>query len=186
LQIAHREGLKIPVLWNSSAYEKVETLRALEDYVDIYLPDWKYYHSLYARRYSRAEDYPAVAFAAIQEMVRQKGYLSCDEQGIAQKGVLLRLLVLPRGISGTEDILRKLADEIGTDMPLSLMAQYYPAGEAFRFPELSRGITEAEYQKVLDTAMQLGFTRVYQQELSCSDEWTPEFIQEFPASEGLL
>jgi len=178
LQDARRQGLEIPVLWNSSAYEKVETLAALEPLVDIYLPDWKYFHGLYARRYSHAENYPQVAQAAIREMLRQKGYLQCNEEGIATQGVLLRLLVLPRGISGTEDILRQVAEDFGTELPLSLMAQYYPAGEASKYPELSRGITAAEYDKVVTTALELGFTRVYQQELSCSDEWTPDFIRE--------
>lgn len=178
LQDARRQGLEIPVLWNSSAYEKVETLAALEPLVDIYLPDWKYFHGLYARRYSHAENYPQVAQAAIREMLRQKGYLQCNEEGIATQGVLLRLLVLPRGISGTEDILREVAEDFGTELPLSLMAQYYPAGEASKYPELSRGITAAEYDKVVTTALELGFTRVYQQELSCSDEWTPDFIRE--------
>jgi putative pyruvate formate lyase activating enzyme len=98
--------------------------------------------------------------------------------GIAQKGVLVRLLVLPLGLSGTENSLRRLADEIGTDVPVSLMGQYYPAGDAWRYPELGRGVSKDEYQKVLDTANELGFSNVYVQDLSSNDFWTPKFIQE--------
>jgi putative pyruvate formate lyase activating enzyme len=175
LQLAKESGLSIPIVWNSNAYEKPEVLASLEGLVDIWLPDWKYYHGVYAKKYSMAADYPQVALTAIKEMYRQAGALSTDESGLARKGLLLRLLVLPNGLSGTSDILRQLAYELGTDIPLSLMAQYYPAGKATDYAELSRGINMNEYQKVLDTASELGFTSIYMQELSCSDEWTPRF-----------
>jgi putative pyruvate formate lyase activating enzyme len=175
---ARAQGLKIPLLWNSSAYEKVETLKSLNSLVDIYLPDLKYSHGVYAKKYSHAVDYPAVALDAIKEMYSQVGPLSVDADGIAQKGVLVRLLVLPQGLSGTENNLRRLADEIGPDVPVSLMGQYYPAGEAGKYPELGRGVSDDEYQKVLDTASDLGFSSVYVQELSSNDFWTPKFHKE--------
>jgi putative pyruvate formate lyase activating enzyme len=175
---ARAQGLKIPLLWNSSAYEKVETLKSLNSLVDIYLPDLKYSHGVYAKKYSHAVDYPAVALDAIKEMYSQVGPLSVDADGIAQKGVLVRLLVLPQGLSGTENNLRRLADEIGPDVPVSLMGQYYPAGEAGKYPELGRGVSDDEYQKVLDTASDLGFSSVYVQELSSNDFWTPKFYKE--------
>jgi len=175
---ARAQGLKIPLLWNSSAYEKVETLKSLNSLVDIYLPDLKYSHGVYAKKYSHAVDYPAVALDAIKEMYSQVGPLSVDADGIAQKGVLVRLLVLPQGLSGTENNLRRLADEIGPDVPVSLMGQYYPAGEAGKYPELGRGVSDDEYQKVLDTANELGFSNVYVQEISSNDFWTPKFHKE--------
>ena len=175
---ARAQGLKIPLLWNSSAYEKVETLKSLNQLVDIYLPDLKYSHGVYAKKYSHAADYPEVALDAIREMYSQVGPLSVDADGIAQKGVLVRLLVLPQGLSGTEHNLRRLADEIGTEVPVSLMGQYYPAGDAGQHSELGRGISRDEYQKVLDTANELGFSNVYVQEISSNDFWTPIFHKE--------
>lgn len=177
LRMAKEMGLSVPIVWNSNAYEKPDVLASLEGLVDIWLPDWKYFHGVYAKRYSFAADYPQVALKAIREMYRQTGALTLDASGLAQKGVLLRLLVLPNGLSGTSDILREIAYELGTDLPIIIMAQYYPAGKAMHYPELSRGINCEEYQKVLDTASELGFSSIYAQELSCSDEWTPRFIK---------
>jgi putative pyruvate formate lyase activating enzyme len=172
---AKAQNLKIPILWNSSAYESVKTLRQLAGLVDIYLPDYKYFHPVYAGKYSQARDYPAVALAALKEMVAQCGFLQTDSEGIATQGVLVRLLVLPNALSGTKATLRMLADEFGTNLPVSLMAQYYPAARAELYPELNRGINQAEYQAVVDTATALGFADVYTQELCCSDAWTPDF-----------
>jgi len=168
-------GLQIPVLWNSSAYEKIETLKTLDGLIDIYLPDYKYYHSLYAKKYSHAANYPEIAFGAIREMHRQKGKLQLDADGIAQSGVLIRLLVLPHGLAGAKQSLLKIFDEFGPEMALSIMAQYYPAGNAHHYPELNRGIYAQEYQEVLAVATDLGFSNVYIQQLSCSDLWTPKF-----------
>ncbi len=175
LQKAKAEGLKIPILWNSSAYEKVETLKSLEGLVDIYLPDYKYHHPVYAGKYSHATDYPQTALQALTEMHRQTGFLSLDSAGIAQRGVLVRLLVLPNNLSGTRSALRDLADHFGSLLPLSLMGQYYPAADAYSYPELSRGINIDEYQIALDTIHDLGFENVFSQELSCDDAWTPRF-----------
>lgn len=175
LRKAKAQGLTIPVVYNTSAYEKVDTLKSLEDLVDIYLPDYKYHHSVFAKKYSQAADYPQVAFAAISEMIRQKGFLQMDSQGIVQKGVLLRHLVLPNGLSSSRAALQMLASEFGVLLPLSLMAQYYPAGNAGAYPELNRGISNAEYQKALDVILELGFVNVFTQELSCDDTWTPNF-----------
>jgi len=108
-------------------------------------------------------------------MVAQCGFLQTDSEGIATQGVLVRLLVLPNGLSGTKASLRMLADEFGPKLPISLMAQYYPAAQAERYPELNRGINQAEYQAVVDTAAALGFARVHTQQLCCSDDWTPDF-----------
>ena len=172
---AKEKGLTIPVLWNSSAYEKVETLQLLTGLVDIYLPDFKYAHKVYAQKYSSAPDYPAVAISAIKEMFSQVGLLELDEKGIAQKGLLLRMLVLPNKLAGCKENLYTLAEELGTELTLSLMGQYYPAGKAKNYKELTRGITLSEYFEVVDTAVELGFTKLYTQEISSSDTWTPNF-----------
>jgi len=172
---AKEKGLTIPVLWNSSAYEKVETLQLLTGLVDIYLPDFKYAHKVYAQKYSAAPDYPAVAISAIKEMFSQVGLLKLDEKGIAQKGLLLRMLVLPNKLAGCKENLYTLAEELGTELTLSLMGQYYPAGKAKNYKELTRGITLSEYFEVVDTAVELGFTKLYTQEISSSDTWTPNF-----------
>ncbi|MEN6444476.1 MAG: radical SAM protein [Candidatus Cloacimonas sp.] len=172
---AKKEGLTIPVVWNSSAYEKVETLQTLKGLIDIYLPDFKYAHKIYAGKYSSALDYPSFALAAIKEMFAQTGLLEIDQQGIAQQGMIIRLLILPDGLSGCKENLRLLADELNLNITLSLMGQYYPAGKAMNYKELSRGITEKEYQDVVDTALELGFTNIYTQEISHSDVWTPDF-----------
>ncbi len=172
---AKEKGLTIPVLWNSSAYEKVETLQLLTGLVDIYLPDFKYAHKVYAQKYSSAPDYPAVAISAIKEMFSQVGLLELDEKGIAQKGLLLRMLVLPNKLAGCKENLYTLTEELGTELTLSLMGQYYPAGKAKNYKELTRGITLSEYFEVVDTAVELGFTKLYTQEISSSDTWTPNF-----------
>ncbi|MDD2332150.1 MAG: radical SAM protein, partial [Candidatus Cloacimonetes bacterium] len=178
LILAKKEGLTLPILWNSNAYEKVETLKELAGLIDIYLPDLKYAHSVYSKKYSKASDYPQVAKFALKEMFFQAGNLHINDNGIAQKGLLIRHLVLPNALAGSRDLLLWIKDELGTQVYISLMAQYYPAHQAIGIPELARGITQEEYDKVLDYAQQLGFANVFYQELSCSSEWTPEFCEE--------
>lgn len=178
IQIAKNQGLVIPIVWNSSAYESVETLQSLAGLVDIYLPDLKYAHAVYAKKYSHAADYPLVAMQAICEMHNQVGLLQLDSEGIATRGMIIRLLVLPGPLSGIRQSLYNIAQELGTDVTLSLMGQYYPAAKAESYPELSRGISQAEYQTAVDAVQELGFHNVFIQELSCSDSWTPNFVNE--------
>jgi len=175
LHLAKGQGLGIPIVWNSSAYEKPEILKQLKGLVDVYLPDYKYGHGVYAQKYSQARDYPDVALAAITEMFSQVGTLQFDAAGLATRGLLIRILVLPNGLSGSQKVLRLLADTFGTELSLSLMGQYYPAGSASQFPELTRGITPREYAEVLNTAWELGFSHINTQELSSNDSWTPAF-----------
>lgn len=177
LRMAKERGLRIPVVWNSNAYEKVEVLRELDGWVDVYLPDYKYAHGIYSHKYSGARDYPVVALAAIQEMWKQVGKLQVNPQGMASQGVIVRHLVLPNRISGTIEVLNRLFDAFGPQLCISLMAQYYPAGDASRYPELQRGINAEEYDAAVDCARELGFEQVFVQELSCSDEWTPKFAR---------
>lgn len=173
--IAKSAGLYIPIVWNSNAYEHPKVLRKLEGLVDIFLPDMKYAHKIYAAKYSHAADYPDVANAAIREMYAMTGTLQCDNEGIAKSGFIIRLLVLPNGLAGIRDSLYRIASEIGTEVQLSIMAQYYPTHQASKYPELARGINASEYDKVIETVSDLGFGNVFMQELSCSSEWTPTF-----------
>ncbi|MBM4404412.1 MAG: radical SAM protein [Candidatus Cloacimonetes bacterium] len=172
---AKDKGSKIPIVWNSNAYEKVETLQTLSGLVDIYLPDLKFMRENAALLCTGRSDYPDIAGAAIKEMFRQAGYLHVDKDGIAEKGVLIRLLVLPHDLSGTGAALEWIARELGSDTAISLMAQYYPAGQAMQQHELNRGITPREYQDAIRCLEYWGFENGFVQELSCSSQWTPDF-----------
>ncbi len=176
LQVKERD-LKIPIVWNSSAYEKVDILNKLDGLVDVYLPDLKFAEKGMSKLYSHVADYPDIARQAILEMHHQVGDLVCDKNGIARKGLIIRLLVMPGNVSGTVSSLQWISANLGNSTCISLMAQYYPAGEAFRHPEINRGITAREYKLALDALEELGFTNGFTQELTCSDEWTPDFTK---------
>jgi putative pyruvate formate lyase activating enzyme len=164
LRIAVRQGLRIPLVYNCCGYEPVHVLRQLDGIVDIYLPDFKYADPEAACRYSPgARDYPEVAAAAIEEMRRQVGELVLDEDGIALRGLMVRHLVLPGNAAGTDKFVRFVADRLGPETYVNIMSQYRPAYRAFRFPELSRRITDEEYRQALEWARQAGLTRVERQ-----------------------
>lgn len=174
---ALRPKLRIPVLYNCGGYESVDALRALEGLVDIYLPDFKYLDADRAGRYSGAPDYADVATAALREMLRQVGRPVTDENGIMQRGVIVRHLVLPGGRADSVGVLRHLAQSFGTDaFLLSLMSQYTPDFAA-RSPyrELHRRVTTFEYDAVLREAQSLGFDGFLQSRTSASAAFTPEF-----------
>jgi putative pyruvate formate lyase activating enzyme len=175
LTMARTRGLGVPVVWNSNAYECVDTLQRLKGLVDIYLPDYKYASADKALKYSSAPDYPVIALKAIHEMWKQVGELVVDEDDIALKGVIVRHLVLPNRIAGSAEVVRVLHREFGPSLALSLMAQYYTAGNAGSFPELSRGLKPLEYKEILDLLPEFGFEWVFAQDLDSSPEWTPEF-----------
>jgi putative pyruvate formate lyase activating enzyme len=185
IRIAKDGGLKIPIVYNSNAYENVEALRMLEGLVDIYLPDFKYWNGGVARRLSFAEDYPLHARRAILEMARQVGNLVLEE-GIARRGLLIRHLVLPSGLSGAKNVLRWIKEEIGADTYVSLMAQYYPTFRAFETPMLRRRITQEEYEDVLGFALCLGLKNIFVQELESALILLPDFDNKDPfrAAEG--
>ncbi|MDQ7835616.1 MAG: radical SAM protein [Humidesulfovibrio sp.] len=174
LTLARNSGLTIPVVWNSSAYETVESLRSLEGLVDIFLPDLRYMDATAAARYSAAPDYPEVATAAIAEMHRQVGRLVVED-GIARRGLLIRLLVLP-GNAGRADLaLDWIAENLGTDTAVSLMGQYYPAHRASEFPEINRCLKPIEYAAVRRHMERLGFSDGFVQEVGSSAAFTPDF-----------
>ena len=165
---------KIPIVYNSSGYESVETLKALEGYVDIYLPDFKYIDSGMAKLLSGAADYPEVALGAIREMVRQTGAAVYDENGMMLRGTQIRHLVLPGLTGDSMKILTMIADEF-PGVPVSLMGQYTPFGRALSIPGMNRRITKKEYSRVL-SHMDMIELPGYRQELSSADaQYVPAF-----------
>ncbi len=174
LRLARERGLRVPVVWNSSAYEKPETLRLLKGLVDIYLPDFRYFDPALAVRYSAAPDYPAHAQRAIAEMFRQAGHLAVKE-GIATKGLMIRLLVLPGQAGEIRKILSWIRGALGAETWVSLMGQYYPAHRAGEFPEIHRSVTEEEYELCLKYLDELGFENGFAQEVGSCADYTPEF-----------
>lgn len=172
-----KRSFGLPIVWNSGGYERVETLRRLEGLVDIYLPDLKYASASLAARYSGAPDYPEVAILALREMYRQVGEFSEDADGIAQRGLIVRHLVLPGGRHDSTAVLELLASSLPVEkIRLSLMSQYTPdfaADSPYR--ELRRRITEFEYRTVLDAAERIGFLGYCQERSSASKKFTPDF-----------
>ncbi|SMB99969.1 putative pyruvate formate lyase activating enzyme [Thermanaeromonas toyohensis ToBE] len=152
LAIAAEQGLRLPLVYNCGGYEETATLRAIEGIIDIYMPDFKYADAEVGRRLSKVPDYPQVAQEAIKEMHRQVGDLELDEGGIARKGLIIRHLVLPGGLAGTKEVLEFIAREISPYSYINIMSQYYPAGEAHRYPLLTRRITTEEYREALRLA----------------------------------
>ena len=176
LGLARAKGFSLPVVYNSSAYEKVETIEALQGMVDIYLPDLKYFSGESARAYSEAKDYPEVAKAAIRAMFQQVGPLQFREDGSLESGVIVRHMVLPGHRRESMEILDWLWQEFGDEVQLSLMSQYTPMYRAGEHKKLSRRLTTFEYDSVVEHALKLGITRCYIQERrAASEEYVPEF-----------
>ena len=155
-------GLRLPLVYNTSGYDAAECLELLDGIVDIYMPDFKYWESEMARKYSRAPDYPAVARRGLKEMHRQVGDLVMDQNGLAKRGLLIRHLVMPGNIAGTGEVMRWIARELSPTTYVNLMPQYYPAGKVTRteFPEINRRLTSREYERALGEAWRAGLTRL--------------------------
>lgn len=160
LMIANTKGLNIPIVYNTGGYDSVEMLRVLDGIIDIYMPDFKFANKEVALKLAKAKDYPEVAKAAIKEMHRQVGDLIINDEGIAQKGLLIRHLVLPEGLAGTEEILRFIAEEISTDTYVNIMDQYYPCFGAFDMPPLNRRITKQEFDEAIRLADEYSLKRL--------------------------
>ncbi|MEW6717896.1 MAG: radical SAM protein [Chloroflexota bacterium] len=158
--IAAEAGLRLPLVYNTGGYDSMEMLTLLDGVVDIYMPDMKYADAQNARRYSTIRDYPQVNQTAVREMHRQVGDLQINEQGLATRGLLVRHLILPQGLAGTEAIIRFLVEEISPNTYVNLMDQYRPAYRAHRFPELNRRITQEEYLEAVETAHKYGLRRL--------------------------
>jgi putative pyruvate formate lyase activating enzyme len=163
--LARQEGLKLPIVCNSSGYQKLEILKLLDGIFDIYLVDMRYSDNEIARNCSRAKRYKDINRMAIAEMYRQTGNLSCDNHGIARRGVLIRHLVLPEEYSGSGEIFEFLSREVSKDIYVSLMSQYFPAYKAVDDKVLNRKITKAEFDKAVEMFYNAGLKNGYIQEL---------------------
>ena len=175
IDAVHQRGFTPTVVYNSSGYESVETLRSLEGLVDIYLPDFKYMDAGIAKAYSHAPDYPDIASAALKEMIRQVGKgLKVDGNGTAYRGLIVRHLVLPGHVDNSLAVLDHLADLVPFGLHLSLMAQYFPPKPDLPAP-LDRSVTADEYAVVVARAEELGLTDGWIQELAARDNYRPDF-----------
>ncbi len=184
---ARNQGLKLPIVYNTSSYENVDTLKQLEGIVDVYLPDFKYWSSELALKYSKSPDYPAVAKAAIAEMVRQQPnpqfmYDKEQDMDLIQKGVIVRQLLLPGQLLDAKKIIKYLHETYGNQIYLSLMSQYTPLSHVEKYPELNRKVDRRTYEKYVDYAIEIGVENGYIQEEDVAME---SFIPEFNG-EGVL
>lgn len=160
LPYAIEKGLNIPLVYNSGGYEMVETIRLLDGIFDIYMPDFKYGDNTVAMRLSKAPDYVEIAKAAIREMHRQVGDLVMDERGIAQRGLLIRHLVLPEGLAGTREVMRFIATELSKNTYVNIMDQYRPCYKASDFPPMDRRISREEFDEAVRIAQEEGLARL--------------------------
>jgi len=160
-RIALKKGLRLPLVYNTSGYERLEILKVLDGIVDIYMPDMKYMDGDHAGKYSSgASDYPEVAKKALIEMNRQVGELLIDERGIALRGLLIRHLVMPNRVAGTEKFVRWVAESLSKSTYVNIMAQYRVEYKAFNYPKIARGITVGEFLEAMDWAEEYGLTNL--------------------------
>jgi putative pyruvate formate lyase activating enzyme len=160
LELAVSRGLHLPLVYNTGGYDSVETLRLLDGIIDVYMPDMKYSDEKVAEQLSGIKNYSEINRAAIKEMHRQVGDLELDDEGIAQRGLLVRHLVLPDGLAGTEEVVRFLAQEVSTNTYLNIMAQYHPCYKASDVPQLTRPISKREFSGAISLARQQGLCRL--------------------------
>lgn len=178
LDIAKLKGLRIPLVYNTGGYDSPATIRLLEGTIDIYMPDIRYSSNEMAEKYSKVKDYVRYNRLSLKEMYRQVGGLSLDKNGIAKRGLLVRLLVLPNNISGLKESLEFIRYELSNDVYLSIMAQYHPEYEAYNYPELSRRVYREEYLETVDYAEKLGLVNGWTQDhvsLEAEDLFRPDF-----------
>ena len=176
IKIARKNGLKLPIVYNTNSYENIETLKMLEGYVDIYLPDLKYADNQIAKKYSNIENYFEIATQAIKEMIRQVGRTQIDENEMMKKGVLIRHLVLPNNIENSKKVLKWIKENLPKDTFISVMAQYFPTYKAKESEDLNRKLTSKEWQEIEDYIEKLEFENGFVQELGeHEEEYVPKW-----------
>ena len=173
---ARNKGLKIPIVYNTNGYENVETLKLLEGYIDIYLPDLKYYYDELGKKYSKVDNYFEIATSAIKEMYRQVGAPQLNEKGIMQKGLMIRHLILPNQIENSKNVLKWIKENMDNNIYVSIMAQYFPTYKARELDELNRKLTREEYDEVENYLYELDLKNGYIQELGeHEEEYVPKW-----------
>lgn len=175
IKIAKEKGLKIPIVYNSSGYENPDALRMLDGYIDVYLPDLKYYDDALAKRLSGIDKYYEYATESIKEMYRQVGNPEIDENGLIKKGLIVRHLILPNNMENSKKVLKWIKDEFDTKILVSVMAQYFPTNKAMEFEEINRKLTQEEYDEIEDFVFELNLDG-YMQDLEENEEqYVPNF-----------
>ena len=176
IKLSRKNGLKIPIVYNSNGYENVETIRLLNGYIDVYLPDLKYYTNNISKKYSNVDNYFEIATKAIKEMYTQVGPAKFDEDGIIKKGIIIRHLVLPNHIQNTKNILNWIKQNMPEDIYVSIMAQYFPTFKAKQDNLINRKLTKKEYKEVLNYLYSLDLKNGYLQDLgNHEEEYVPDF-----------
>ena len=176
IKIARGKGFNLPIVYNTSGFESVETLKLLEGYVDIYLPDFKYFYDELGEEYSKVTNYFNIATEAIKEMKRQQSKDIINNDGIMQKGVIIRHLVLPNHIRNSKRVLKYIKDTFGKDTYISVMAQYFPSNKAKEYSNINRKLTEEEWNEILDYIDILNLENGFLQELEDDEEkYVPNF-----------
>ena len=176
IKIAKGKGLKIPIVYNTNSYENIESLKLLDGLVDIYLPDLKYYYNKLGKRYSNVENYFEIATNAILEMYRQVGNVQIDSNGILQKGVVIRHLVLPNHIENSKKVLKWIKENLDNKVFVSIMAQYFPTYKAKDIEKINRKLTKKEYQEIMEYVDSIGLDNGYVQELGeHEEEYVPKW-----------
>jgi len=174
-------GYKPVIVYNTNSYDKPEVIESLDELVDVFLPDFKYVSAETARKYSGAKDYPEVALAALKKMYYLRGSkLLLDDEGRAERGLLIRHLVLPGPINESIELLQTIADELSTGVHISLMSQYYPTSNVKQHPVLHRSLYYEEYKKVAEAMESLGFRNGWVQEMESSSNYRPDFRKNHP------
>ena len=176
IKIARKNGLNIPIIYNSNGYENVETIKALKGYIDVYLPDLKYYSNEIAVKYSKAPNYFEIASKAILEMINQVGEPIFDEDGMIKKGVIIRHLVLPNHIQNSKNVLKWIKENIPEKIYIDVMAQYFPTYKAKEDELINRKLTKREYKEIENYFYLLDFKNGYMQELGeHEEEYVPKW-----------
>lgn len=176
LKIAKSSGLSIPIVYNTSGYESVDTLKKLEGYIDVYLPDFKYFSNELAKKYSNVQNYFEIATNAVKEMFRQVGEFSIDENGLIKQGLIVRHLILPGYIEDSKNVISHIYDLFRDKIYISIMNQYTPLPHIKAYPEINRKITDDEYDKVIEFALSLGIENAFIQEGdTASESFIPDF-----------
>ena len=176
IKIAKKKGLSIPIIYNTNGYEKIETLKLLEGYIDVYLPDFKYAKNKLDFNYSKVNNYFEITTKAIKEMIRQVGCPKFNSYGMIEKGVIIRHLVLPNQINNTKNVLKWIRKELPEDIYISIMAQYFPTYKAKEIKDLNRKLTKIEWEEIEDVVYELEIENGYMQELGeHEEEYVPKW-----------